>query len=139
MERYVRKATAEDLPVVLDLIESGRRIMRENGNPHQWGDSHPTVGQIEDDIVRGHSYLLMENGRAIATFAFIPGPDVTYIVIYDGQWIDADRPYYVLHRVASAQFAIVISSLVGQSFYLCHPSDCYSSTVWSPVADKPAC
>lgn len=43
MERFVRKATAEDLPVALDLIESGRRIMRENGNPHQWGDSHPTV------------------------------------------------------------------------------------------------
>ncbi len=34
MERYVRKATAKDLPVVLDLIESGRRIMRENGNTH---------------------------------------------------------------------------------------------------------
>ena len=50
MERYVRKATAKDLPVVLDLIESGRRIMRENGNPHQWGDSHPTVAQIEGDI-----------------------------------------------------------------------------------------
>lgn len=50
MERIIRKAIASDLPGVLDLIESGRRIMRENGNPHQWGDSHPTVGQIEDDI-----------------------------------------------------------------------------------------
>ena len=60
MERFVRKATAKDLPVVLDLIESGRRIMRENGNPHQWGDSHPTVAQIEDDITNGCSYLLME-------------------------------------------------------------------------------
>ena len=56
MERFVRKATAKDLPVVLDLIESGRRIMRENGNPHQWGDSHPTVAQIEDDITNGCSY-----------------------------------------------------------------------------------
>ena len=50
MERFVRKATTKDLPVVLDLIESGRRIMRENGKPRQWGDSHPTVEQIEDDI-----------------------------------------------------------------------------------------
>ena len=100
MERYVRKATTEDLPVVLDLIESGRRIMRENGNPHQWGDSHPAVAQIE-------------GGRAIATFAFIPGPDVTYAVIYDGQWIDTYRPYYVLHRVASAhgQHGIMASIL----------------------------
>ena len=62
MERFVRKASAKDLPVVLDLIESGRRIMRENGNPHQWGDSHPTVAQIEDDIADGCSYLLMEDG-----------------------------------------------------------------------------
>ena len=113
MERIIRKAIASDLPVVLDLIESGRRIMRENGNPHQWGDSHPTVEQIEGDIANGHSYLLMEGGRAIATFAFIPGPDVTYAVIYDGQWIDTYRPYYVLHRVASAhgQHGIMASIL----------------------------
>ena len=113
MERFVRKATAKDLPVVLDLIESGRSIMRENGNPHQWGDSHPAVAQIEDDIANGCSYLLMEGGRAIATFAFIPGPDVTYAVIYDGHWIDTDRPYYVLHRVASAhgQHGIMTSIL----------------------------
>ena len=121
MERFVRKATAKDLPVVLDLIESGRRIMRENGNPHQWGDSHPTVAQIEDDITNGCSYditngcsyLLMEDGRAIATFAFIPGLDATYAVIYDGHWIDTDRTYYVLHRVASAhgQHGIMTSIL----------------------------
>ena len=104
MERFVRKATAKDLPVVLDLIESGRRIMRENGNPHQWGDSHPTVAQIEDDITNGCSY---------ATFAFIPGLDATYAVIYDGHWIDTDRTYYVLHRVASAhgQHGIMTSIL----------------------------
>jgi hypothetical protein len=30
MERFVRKATAEDLPVVLDLIESGRRSLLMN-------------------------------------------------------------------------------------------------------------
>ena len=113
MERFVRKATAKDLPVVLDLIESGRRIMRENGNPHQWGDSHPTVAQIEGDIADGYSYLLMEDGRAIATFAFIPGPDITYAVIYDGQWIDTDKPNYVLHRVAGAhgQHGIMTSIL----------------------------
>lgn len=33
--------------------------------------------------------------------AFIPGPDPTYAVIYDGEWPD-DRPYYVIHRIAVA-------------------------------------
>lgn len=100
MERIIRKATIADLPVVLRLIRSGREIMCENGNPNQWGDNHPTTSQLEDDIANGHSYLLTEGGRAIATFAFIPGPDITYAVIHDGQWINDERPYYVIHRVA---------------------------------------
>jgi hypothetical protein len=39
-------------------------------------------------------------GVIVGTFAFIPGPDVTYKVIYDGQWLN-DKPYYVIHRIAS--------------------------------------
>lgn len=101
MKRFVRKAIASDLPVVLALIESGRKIMRENGNPHQWGKNHPSTAQLQKDIEDGHSYLLMDGDKAIATFAFIPGPDATYAKIYDGAWIDTANPYYVIHRVAS--------------------------------------
>jgi hypothetical protein len=101
MERLVRKTIASDLPVVLELIESGRKIMRESGNPHQWGKNHPTIAQLQKDIEDGHSFLLMDGDKAIATFAFIPRPDVTYAKIYDGAWIDTAKPYYVIHRVAS--------------------------------------
>jgi len=101
MERLVRKAIASDLPVVLELIESGRKIMRDSGNPHQWGKDHPSTSQLQKDIEYGHSYLLMEGDKAIATFAFIPGPDVTYAKIYDGAWLNTAKPYYVIHRVAS--------------------------------------
>ena len=40
------------------------------------------------------------DGRVVATFAFLPGPDGCYDVIEDGQW-RSDTPYAVLHRVAS--------------------------------------
>lgn len=40
------------------------------------------------------------DGRVVATFAFLPGPDECYDVIEDGQW-RSDAPYAVLHRVAS--------------------------------------
>ena len=40
------------------------------------------------------------DGRVVATFAFLPGPDECYDVIEDGQW-RSDTPYAVLHRVAS--------------------------------------
>ena len=41
-----------------------------------------------------------EDGRVVATFAFLPGPDSSYDVIEGGQW-RSDAPYAVLHRVAS--------------------------------------
>ena len=46
--------------MVLNLIESGRRIMRENGNTHQWGDCHPTVAQKEEDMADGVNIPLQE-------------------------------------------------------------------------------
>ncbi len=100
MERTIRKAAVWDLPVIRRLIESGRKLMRENGNPLQWGDHHPSNRQFQHDIAQGCSYLLLQDGAPIATFAFIPGPDDTYAKIYQGSWLEAGRPYHVIHRVA---------------------------------------
>lgn len=85
MARTVRKSTTADLPVIMQLIASGRRIMRSSGNPHQWGNNHPSEDQIRLDIDRGQSYLLLDGDVAIATWAFIPGPDASYTVISGGE------------------------------------------------------
>jgi len=42
-----------------------------------------------------------EDGVVIATFAFIEGPDVTYQIIYEGEWMVCEKPYHVVHRMAS--------------------------------------
>lgn len=97
--RIIRRANKADLQTVLDLIDSGRKIMMASGNTHQWDANHPSRQQIEKDIANGVSYLLMEKGNPIATFAFMPGPEPTYNIIYEGHWLN-DNPYYVIHRVA---------------------------------------
>ena len=56
--------------------------------------------QLAADIAAGGSYVCEVDGRVVATFAFLPGPDECYDVIEDGQW-RSDTPYAVLHRVAS--------------------------------------
>lgn len=38
---------------------------------------------------------------AVATFAFVPGPEPTYSIINGGEWIDDTQEYYVIHRIAS--------------------------------------
>ncbi|MBP5499258.1 MAG: N-acetyltransferase [Bacteroidales bacterium] len=100
----IRKSSPDDIPSILELIDEARKKMVAEGNIHQWADGHPSRQQIEDDVERGVSYMMEEEGEAVATFALIEGPDPTYAVIYDGQWLN-DRPYYVIHRVASGHKA----------------------------------
>ena len=96
-----RRATLVDLPRILELRDQAREIMRSYGNVSQWPDGYPLQKVFENDIEQGHSYVIMdENDLIVGTFALIPGPDITYKVIYDGQWLD-DEPYYVIHRIAS--------------------------------------
>lgn len=100
--RTVRRAVKDDLPLVMRLIQQGRAKMIAAGNPHQWPPAYPPVENIAEDIARGGSYLLYEDDLPVATFAFLPGPDPTYSHIEGGSWLD-NRPYHVIHRVASAE------------------------------------
>jgi len=101
MTYTIRHATIDDLPVILNLRDQAREIMRSYGNIFQWPDGYPRDELFKKDIESGFSHVMADDsGTIVGTFALIPGPDVTYHVIYDGQWID-DEPYYVIHRIAS--------------------------------------
>ena len=102
MSRIFRKATMADVPVIMRLIDEARAIMRSCGNVNQWIDGYPSQETIENDISNGHCYLCVEqgSGEIVASFAFIPGPELTYREIFDGEWLD-DKPYHVVHRLAS--------------------------------------
>lgn len=68
--------------------------------PRSGPEGTPSAEQLAADIAAGGSYVCEVDGRVVATFAFLPGPDECYDVIEDGQW-RSDTPYAVLHRVAS--------------------------------------
>ncbi len=98
----IRKATYDDVPVLMDVFRKARGIMRSSGNMNQWNDGYPSEEVVRKDIDNGHCVVLCEDGKVVATMAFIPGPDPTYAVIYDGGWL-SDAPYYVIHRIAVAE------------------------------------
>lgn len=100
----LRKSTLQDIPVILQLVDEARQKMVAEGNIHQWSNGHPSREQFEEDVARGVSYVMEEGGEVVATFALVEGPDPTYSIIYDGQWLN-DRPYYVIHRIASGSKA----------------------------------
>lgn len=97
----IRSARMEDLDSIMLLYDQGRRFMRQNGNRNQWINGYPSRELIEDDIRKGHSYLVEEDGEPVGVFCFFYGESVepTYAKI-DGAWLN-DAPYGVMHRVAS--------------------------------------
>lgn len=95
----IRKACIEDLPRILEIYESARGYMRENGNPTQWAGGYPPVECVEEDIRSGISYVISDDGVLHGVFVFFIGDDPTYYNI-EGSWLN-DRPYGVVHRIGS--------------------------------------
>lgn len=100
MSRIIRKATLTDLDAILEVLASGRQIMVSSGNPNQWGPDYPSADMVLADIEKEAGYAIEEEGRIVGYFAYLPSPEPTYAVIYDGQWLDDTRPYHVVHRIA---------------------------------------
>ena len=97
----IRTATVADLPAIMTVLKAGRGIMLASGNLNQWPEGYPTEEMVRRDIGPGYGKVMEEEGAVVAYFACIPSPDPTYAVIYDGAWIDDEKPYYVVHRIAS--------------------------------------
>ena len=86
----------------MSVIEAAKGIMRASGNMHQWDDGYPSKAVILADMAAGNGYVIEEDGANVsAYFALIPSPEPTYSVIYDGEWLDDEKPYHVIHRIAS--------------------------------------
>ncbi len=97
----IRPTTYADLDALTAIFAYARAQMTADGNPTQWGDGYPTREQLENDIQRGVSYVIVHEGVPCATFVFIIGTDPTYQYIEDGQWLDDTLPYGTIHRIAS--------------------------------------
>ena len=103
-ERRFRRATMDDLPVMLKIYQHARELMAANGNPTQWGNTFPREEVILDDIRQQRTMLLVDEAdgkeRVLAQFALCTGEDPTYAHI-DGAWLDDDS-YVTIHRIASS-------------------------------------
>ena len=99
----IRKATAQDVPVMMALYARARAFMAEHGNPNQWGPTNwPPEALIWQDIAQGKSYVCVHEGNVVGVFFYTAGHDVepTYHTITDGQWL-SEADYGVVHRIAA--------------------------------------
>lgn len=102
MDRTIRKTKLpEDGEGIMDVFTAAKAIMRQSGNMLQWGEGYPSLEVVQSDIEKDGSYVIVEEGRIVAYFAYLPSPEPTYSKIYGGKWMDDIKPYHVIHRIAS--------------------------------------
>lgn len=97
----IRIASPDYLTFIEGAYEHARAFMQANGNATQWPDGHPSRIDAEEDIVRGHCFLVTDEAGPLAVFSFAPGPDETYAEI-EGAW-HSDADHHVIHRVAAVR------------------------------------
>lgn len=109
----IRKATEQDIDLILKMFDHSRTVMRQDGNHAQWV-GYPTRADVAEDVRRGVAYVIENlklknensqfpnpDNQYIGTFALVPGEEPTYGYIDHGRWIDERTPYCTLHRVAA--------------------------------------
>ena len=98
----IRQAGMEQLDEIMGIYGIAQKFMAENGNPGQWGTNYPSRERIQTDIEKGQCYVAEDEDGIQGVFVFFIGTEPNYEIIEQGDWIRKDRPYGVLHRIASA-------------------------------------
>ncbi|MBO7730657.1 MAG: N-acetyltransferase [Lachnospiraceae bacterium] len=95
----IRKAEKKDAIEAERIFQSARLFMRQNGNDIQWNSIYPSAEDVFSDAEKGVGYVMCEDGKIFAYFAFIIGEDPTYSYI-EGKWLSSET-YGTIHRIAS--------------------------------------
>ncbi|MDH6364041.1 GNAT superfamily N-acetyltransferase [Enterococcus sp. PF1-24] len=97
---YVRKATLADLAKMEEIIQSATAFLAEQGSP-QWQNGYgPNVTDLQLDIQRGESYVLILDGQVVGVSALVTGVDPIYTAITEGTWDETYKEYLSIHRIA---------------------------------------
>ena len=102
----IRKSRPEDFEQICQVYSDAREFMKENGNPEQWGDFHPPIELIAEDVSEnGNGYVAADGDTILAAFYFEENADdPTYRTIYEGKWLNT-LPYSVVHRIGVGKAA----------------------------------
>lgn len=93
-----RNAEINEVSEIMGIIKEAQNYFKSKGID-QWQNNYPGPGIIIDDIIKGNSYVLLEDNRIIAIAAVFFAEERTYRKIYNGQWL-SNKEYAVIHRLA---------------------------------------
>lgn len=96
----IQLSTIKDIPQIIEIIEDAK-IYLASQNIDQWQNGYPNKTQVESDILKGESYVVLnDKNQIIATSMFTTNKEPTYKII-EGNWlVNENENYGVIHRLA---------------------------------------
>lgn len=94
----LRKSSKSDVENIMKIIHQAQDYFKKNGID-QWQNNYPSEDTILHDINNKISYVLIKDDKIVGTAAISFDKEITYDIIYDGNWISNDK-YAVIHRIA---------------------------------------
>lgn len=96
----IRLSKIEDIPNIMTIINDAKAFLASQ-NIDQWQNGYPNTEQVENDILKGESYVVAsDENQIVATSMFTINPEPTYKII-DGNWmVNENEKYGVIHRMA---------------------------------------
>ena len=109
MSRIIREARQTDVAEIMQVMDAAKKIMRQSGNMHQWGEGYPTEAVITADMERNGGFIIEDDGCIVGYFAFLPSPEPTYAKIYEGQITDYFIPEPLLKLMRTPLSSTIMS------------------------------
>lgn len=99
-----KKATKEDLGIILDLVKEAQKFLKEQG-VHQWQDGYPGDRDIIKDLIEQESFLFYEGGVAIGYMTIVLHPEESYNKLLEGEWLNKNQTEGAMHHVIISKLA----------------------------------
>ncbi|MCL1631434.1 GNAT family N-acetyltransferase [Sporolactobacillus sp. CPB3-1] len=100
MTAYLRKASIEDYPEIITIVEQAKRLLKADGID-QWQNGYPDEATLRDDIVQKRANVLVIDGHVAGIGIISEEIDPAYEAIEQGSWkISSETGYASIHRVA---------------------------------------
>lgn len=97
----IRLSTFDDIPGIMIIIDDAKAYLASQ-NIDQWQNGYPNTEQVENDIKKSESYVVInDENQIMATSMFTLRKEPTYKEVIDGNWIISENEVYgVIHRMA---------------------------------------
>lgn len=100
MNYQFRLAIETEIPQIWSILQQAIE-RRKNDGSNQWQNGYPNPETVQDDIAKGHGFVLTEGETLVSYGAVIINDEPAYLDI-KGKWLTNDD-FVVVHRVAISE------------------------------------